>query len=164
MNKNSSDRKIGVLALLAALSLSCGWGDRGQSSGAELVRDLDLTAEGVRRIIEESPNDYLAAVQEVVDDSDCYGEKDGSGCLLQVRVVEYLGGNPDRPLERQQGWIYHTIEMRIDHPWPNRAIGRRRLVLAIPHPSASGVYGNRMFVVDPSSEEIATLRRLLDAV
>lgn len=163
METNNACRQAGAVAVFATLCLVLGCTASEQNSDTAAPRAPDLSEEGVRRIIEESPDEYLAAVQEVVDDSNCYGEKDGSGCLLRVRVVEYIGGEPDRPLAKQEGWVYYTIEMRRDKPWPNRQIGRRRLVLAIPHPSKPGVYGNRVFVVDPTSEEVAMLRRLLES-
>ena len=56
----------------------------------------DLNAQKIRDLISLSPDDYVAAVQEVVDDSGCYGPRDGSSCFLQVRIVDYLGGNPGR--------------------------------------------------------------------
>jgi len=159
--RTNRSRQAAALAVCATLWLFAGCDSSEQSSVTAASRDANLSEDSVKRIIEESPNEYLAAVQEVVDDSDCYGEKDGSGCLLRVRVVEYIGGEPGRPVARQEGWVYQTIEMRMDKPWPNREIGRRRLVLAIPHPSKPDIYGNRVFVVDPSPEEVAMLRRVL---
>src|SRR5436309_10723078 len=70
---------------------------------AELTRQVNeglrqrLTLEWVVKTIHRSPNKWLAAVQEVVDDSGCYKPHDGSSCLLRVKVAEFLGGPTNRP-------------------------------------------------------------------
>lgn len=160
MLRNSTTVVVGTLSVLASLLSGCG----GARPGVEEQRRIDanLTADGVRQIVEESPDEFLAAVQEVVDNSDCQGIGDGSSCLLRVRVAEYIGGESDRPLERQAGWSYLTIEMRTEEPLPRREIGRSRLVVAVPLPERPGVYGSRVFLVDPSDEDVAELRRFLD--
>ncbi len=121
----------------------------------------EMTGDRVREIVASSPADFIAAVQEVVDDSDCYGPADGGKCLLEVRVVEYLGGNPGRPPARAWAWSSSTLEMRMKNPWPRRSPGRRRLVLATPVRGRPGVYGNRLLLIEPEREDIELLRRLV---
>ena len=65
-----------------------------------ISRSEDLTKERVEALLHESPQEYLVAVQEVVDDSKCYGPADGSSCPLTVKVVEFIAGEPGRSVER----------------------------------------------------------------
>ena len=155
-------RMLSLVALGLAIPLCQGCSGEELSSVVTKRRDANLTADGVRQILEESRSEYLAAVQEVVDDSDCVGEQDGSSCLLRVRVVQYIGGESGRPLERQKGWVYETMEMRSENRWPKRKVGRRRLVLAVPLPNRADVYGSRVLLVDPHPDDVATLRRFLE--
>ena len=149
--------------LLCAVVLggSCATRDEAPSP---VYRARDLTEANVRAILSESPGDYLVAVQEVVDDTACYGPADGSSCPLEVRVVEYLGGEPGRSAHRRLGWSYPTLEMRMEEAWPNRRIGRRRLVVATPVRTRPGWYGNRLFLVDPRPEDVERLRAILATI
>jgi hypothetical protein len=143
-------RLIWGCIVLASLALAC-----------ETVPPAEeITHARVMEIIQESPGEYLAAVQEVVDDSACYGPE-GGHCFLKVRVVDYLGGEAGRPDDRKEGWEYETMEARMPDPWPNREIGRRRLVVATPMEKFPGKYGNLIFIVDPTADQIAELREIM---
>jgi hypothetical protein len=124
----------------------------------------DLTQERVADLLRESPHEYLAAVQEVVDDSRCYGPADGSSCPLMVKVVDFIAGEPGRSAERRQGWVYPTMEMRMEKLWPNRRLGRHRLVLALPVKSRPGWYGNGVLLLDPKPEDVQRLREIMTAI
>ena len=91
-----------------------------------------LTLEWVTDTLGRSPDDWLAAVQEVVDDAECYRPTDGSSCLVRVQVAEYLGGPVNRPATMREGWEYWNREMAMSVQWRHRRIGRRRLVLSVP--------------------------------
>ena len=120
----------------------------------------ELTPEKVAAMLRESPTEYVAGVQEVVDDSRCYGSQDGSHCPLTVRMVEFIAGEPGRSPDRCQGWTYDTMEMRMEMALPNRRLGRRRLVVA--HPTnIPNLYGNRLFILDPTEEDVQKLRDIL---
>ena len=119
-----------------------------------------LTRDDIASFLQESPGEFVAGVQEVVDDSRCYGAQDGSSCPLTVRMVEFIAGEPGRSPERCEGWVYNTMEMRMNKAWPNRRLGRRRLVIA--HPTnIPGLYGNRLFILDPTAEDVQKLRLIL---
>jgi hypothetical protein len=164
VNAKASAVRILVLCLLALGALpSCS--RAGQHNVAPAVeRAEDLTKERIEGLLRESPQEYLAAVQEVVDDSKCYGPADGSSCPLMVKVVNFIAGESGRSAERQLGWVYPTMEMRMEKPWPNRRIGRPRLVLAFPVKSRPGWYGNRIFILDPTPEDVQRLRDILSAI
>ena len=152
--------RAGAVVLLAACTQK-------SPDDTELTRQVNeglherLTAEWVADTIRRSPENWLAAVQEVVDDSKCYEPKEGSTCLLRVRVVEYLGGPADRPQEARDGWEYWNREAAMTGPWPNRRIGRKRLVMSVPVGKEADVHGNWIFILDPTPQDVAKLRELL---
>lgn len=151
-------RACGVLLVAVLVAVGCAI-DSEPDVASQERRDRDgVDPVRVGEAIADSPQDWLAVVQEVVDDSECYGPKDGSSCHVLVRVVEFIGGSVERPV----GWEYWNVEMRMPDAWPNRSIGRRRLVVSIPANDATDVYGNRVFLVDPSESDTEDLRRLLE--
>ena len=119
-----------------------------------------ITVENVRSILEESPDEFVIGVQEVLDDADCYKEW-GNTCLVKVQIVEYLGGEPGRSVDRAAGWTYYTGEAAMKEPWPNRTPGRRRLIIGYPNTDEPTSYGNRLFVVDPTPDAVKRLREVL---
>ena len=141
------------------LATGCGRAERVPAAPAWDPRS-QLTVERIRDALQHCPGEFVAGVQEVVDDSDCYGPKDGSACGVEVRIVEYLAGEPGRPRGRQEGWTYRTMEMRMEEPRPQRAIGRRRLVLACPS-RKDDLWGNLVFVVDPTEGDVERMRQAL---
>jgi hypothetical protein len=151
---------LGCVAVAVVAFGACSGKDRGME-GPSIDRTANSTETRISQLLLESPHEYLAAVQEVVDDSQCYGPKDGSSCPLLVKVVDFIAGEPGRSAERQLGWVYRTMEMRMEQPWPNRRIGRRRLVLAFPVKAGAGWYGNRVFILDPTPEEVERLREIM---
>ena len=149
--------KSSIFVLSVLLADACARDD-----GVVKARDgrEKLTREEIASVLRESPNEYIAGVQEVVDDSRCYGLQDGSSCPLTVRMVDFIAGEPGRSRERCGGWTYNTMEMRMEKAWPNRRLGRRRLVIA--HPTnVPGLYGNRLFILDPTEEDVRKLRVIL---
>ena len=157
-------RRISGLAGAVVLLVGCAQNSPRDAEFARQVNDglrERLTAKWVADTIRRSPDNWLAAVQEVVDDSKCYDPKDGSTCLLRVRVVQYLGGPAGRPQEMRDGWEYWNKEAAMTDPWPNRRIGRKRLVLSVPFGKEADVHGNWIFILDPTPQDVATLRELL---
>ncbi len=152
-------------ALVILLGAVTGCSSSGRHKGVFAIdRAENLTVERVKELLHESPHEYLAAVQEVVDDSLCYGPKDGSSCPLMVKVVDFIAGEPGRTADRQLGWLYPTMEMRMEKAWPNRQIGRRRLVLAFPVKAGPGWYGNRVFILDPKPEDVEHFREVMRTI
>lgn len=149
---------LGVCSLLA-----CSADGRRETAGPPVGDRNHLTVERVARLVQESRGEFVAGVQEVVDDSACYGPADGSSCALTVRIVDFIAGEPGRPPERCAGWTYSTMEMRMEEPWPSREIGRRRLVLAYPT-GQPGLYGNRLFILDPTEDDVRKLRDIFDTL
>jgi len=150
---------LGICLLLP----SCSADNRQSSLGPAIDDRNQLTVERVAELVQESGGDFVAGVQEVVDDSQCYGAADGSSCPLTVRIVDFIAGEPGRPRDRCAGWTYSTMEMRMEKPWPNRKIGRKRLVLAYPT-KKPGLYGNRLFILDPTEEDVDKLREVFDTL
>ena len=150
-------KALSILVLsLCLVSAAC---TRGETRKAWDGREK-LTREEIASLLRESPGEYIVGIQEVVDNSRCYGPTDGSSCPLTVRMVEFIGGEPGRSPERCEGWTYNTMEMRMEKAWPNRQIGRRRLVIA--HPTnRPDLYGNRLFILDPTTDDVKKLREIL---
>lgn len=156
-------RSRNVLSLVVLLAATVALVDcRAPDSSGAITSAADLTLDEVAAILDESPEEYLIALQEVVDDSECYGPEDGSSCPVAVRVAEFIAGEPGRPADRRQGWVYSTMEMRMEEALPNRRIGRHRLVVAHPVEAAEGWYGNRVFIVDPTPADIDKLRHIVN--
>ena len=131
--------------------------------GARALRESEreaLTLERVRDAIAASPNDWIAALAEVTDDSDCVGPQGGT-CFLEIRVLEYLGGNADRPVDRRAGSKLRTVNARWPEPNLRWAVGRRRLILAVPYPRSEGGYGNAVLLVWPEAADVERFRELV---
>lgn len=131
--------------------------------GARALRESEreaLTLERVREAIARSPNDWIAALAEVSDDSDCVGPQGGT-CLLEIRVLEYLGGNVDRPADRRAGSKLRTVNARWPEPDLRWAVGRRRLVLAVPNRSSKRGYANAVLLVWPEAVDVERFRELM---
>ena len=153
-------RLFAVVFVSVVLLIGCS-GKSEFGTGSELPSNREgLDRERVAEAIGRSSEDWLAAVQEVVDDSQCYGPKDGTSCRVLVRVVDFIDGSVERPA----GWEYWNVEMQMPDAWPNRSIGRRRLVISGPMGDATDVHGNLVFVVDPSSEDAEHLQTLIEEV
>jgi hypothetical protein len=144
-----------VVGLCVLVTAACTRGDRKAWDGRE-----KLTREGIASLLRESPAEYVVGVQEVVNDGRCYGPADGSSCALTVRMVEFIAGEPGRSSDRCQGWTYNTMEMRMEKAWPNRRLGRRRLVIAQPT-NLPDLYGNRLLILDPTVDDVEKLREIL---
>ena len=160
-------RNVFLMAIVGLVSMVFSCGERAPDD-AELTRQVNeglrdrLTLQWVTDAIAKSPDDWIAGVQEVVDDSACNGPKDGSSCLLRVRMAEYLEGSTDRPATMREGWEYWNVEMRMPVQWRHRTLGRRRLVLSTPKHDEPDVHGNWIFVLDPTPEDVEKLRALLE--
>ncbi len=140
-------RKAVLLLVTGLVSTVLACGERARDD-AELTRQVNgglrerLTLDWITDAIAKSPNDWIAGIQEVVDGSACYGPKDGSSCLLRVRVVQYLGGPGNRPSGMREGWEYWSMEMRMPVQWRHRRIGRKRLILSTPQQDKRDVHGD----------------------
>ena len=145
------------------LALGCGSPSGSDDRRADSAGE-QLQFEHVASIVQEFSDDYMAVVQEVVDDSDCYGPRNVRSCLVDVRIIEYLAGSPGRSVVRTEGWEYKTLEAQMETSWPNRDIGRRRLVISARTKSNPSVYGSKLFILDPTLAEIAKLRDLVEEV
>ena len=152
---------VGSLVFLLACSTPSTNDGTTTQQADESLRER-LTLEWVTDTIDRSPDDWLAAIQEVSDDSQCFGSEDGSSCRLDVRVIEYLGGPRDRPAEMREGWEYLNVEAQLPDQWRHRRIGRKRLVLSTPVGDEANVHGNWIFVLDPTAEDVEKLRALLE--
>lgn len=153
---------VGLVATLGILT-SCSSNDSSRGVPA-IERAADLTEERVRALLRESPHAYVVAVQEVVDDSKCYGVADGSSCPVLVKIVDFIASETPGNSDRQLGWTYPTMEMRMETPRANRRIGRHRLVVAFPVKAEPGWYGNRVFITDPRPEDVERLREITGAI
>ncbi len=158
-------KRYGVLAALFVLgSILSGCSEpenEPEQTGVAAIGSLErITVDNVRAILEESPGEFVIGVQEVLDDAACYKEW-GETCLVRVRIVEYLGGETDRPMDRKTGWTYDTREAAMHEPWPNRALGRRRLIIGYPNKDEPRSYGNRLFIVDPTADTIKRLQEVI---
>ena len=154
--RNTSHTSI-LTALFALLLMGCSGDAESDAKWTTHAPREEFNLEAVKDAVGHSPDEWFAVVQEVVDDSRCYGPKDGSSCRVLVRVVDFIEGSVERPA----GWEYWNMEMRMPDPWPNRRIGRQRLVLSIPAGDTDGVYGNLVFIRDPTRDDVEKLRTLI---
>ncbi len=122
-----------------------------------------ITVEDVSKQLQLVPGDYFAAVQKVADNSACEskGGDIGKECLVKMRVIEYLGGSDFMNRNIQLQGEYNTVEWVTETPWPNRIVGRTRLVVLTPKPKDPTNYHNSLLIIDPTPEEITKLKQVI---
>ena len=151
-------RLLAAVFVLGAVSSAC---SDPEHSGIAAIDSVErITVDNVRSILEESPDEFVIGVQEVLDDAGCYKEW-GNTCLVKTQIVDYLAGEMGRSIDRQRGWTYYTREAAMKEPWSNRTPGRHRLIIGYPNKNQDDSYGNRLFIVDPTVEAITRLQEVI---
>ncbi len=107
--------------------------------------------EVMRDALRASPNDYVAALIQIVGQNDCWSEGGRTVCANAVVVIEQFAG------QTPGGRGFPSHFQLASSPTANNAPvrGARCLVIATPLPGAA-VYGARMMIGDVRPETVKT--------